>query len=108
MPTVSVLFPVYNAVSDLARALRSLLNQTYQDFEVIAIDDGSTDGSGELLDKFECEDTRLRVIHQPNAGALGKVLNRAADLAKGKYLARQDADDASHPSRLEEQVHYLD
>jgi glycosyltransferase involved in cell wall biosynthesis len=107
MPTVSILLPVYNAVDDLPRALHSLLNQTYRDFEVIAIDDGSTDGSGELLDKYAYADARIRVFHQENARALGKVLNRAAALAQGKYLARQDADDASAPSRFENQVKYL-
>jgi glycosyltransferase involved in cell wall biosynthesis len=107
MPLVSVLLPVYNALPDLSRALRSLLAQTFVDFEIIAIDDGSTDGSGELLENFAKQDARLRVFHQPNAGALGKVLNRAAELAQGKYLARQDADDASSPIRLEKQVAYL-
>ena len=108
MPTVSILFPVYNAINDIQRAMRSLLNQTYQDFEIITIDDGSTDGSGELLNEFANTDPRVRVFHQPNAGALGKVLNRAAELAEGRYLARQDADDASAPNRLAGQVHYLD
>jgi glycosyltransferase involved in cell wall biosynthesis len=108
MPTISVLLPVYNALPDLSRALRSLSAQTFTDFEVIAINDGSTDGSGELLDRYARTDTRFHVFHQPNAGALGKVLNRAAELAQGKYLARQDADDASEPSRLENQVHYLE
>jgi glycosyltransferase involved in cell wall biosynthesis len=108
MPTVSILLPVYNAIDDLPRALTSLVNQTYRDFEVIAINDGSTDGSGELLDKYSQADTRIRVFHQKNAGALGKVLNRAAELAQGKYLARQDADDASVPTRMQEQVSYLD
>jgi glycosyltransferase involved in cell wall biosynthesis len=108
MPTISVLLPVYNAVNDLPRALKSLLNQTYHDFEIIAIDDGSTDGSGELLDSYAHSDQRIRVFHQSNAGALGKVLNRAAELAQGKYIARQDADDASAPTRLEKQVNYLD
>jgi glycosyltransferase involved in cell wall biosynthesis len=108
MPLVSILLPVYNAASDLPQAVNSLLNQAYRDFEVIAIDDGSTDGSGELLDKYARTDPRIRVFHQENAGALGKVLNRAAELAQGKYLARQDADDASDPSRLENQIKYLE
>ena len=108
MPAISVLFPVYNAVADLPRSLPSLLNQTFRDFEVIAIDDGSVDGSGDLLEKYARADARIRVFHQPNAGALGKVLNRAAELAQGKYLARQDADDVSHSSRFENQFNYLE
>jgi len=107
MPTVSVLLPIYNGFPDLSRAICSLQNQTYKDFEIIAIDDGSTDGSGELLDKFAKSDTRIRAFHQENAGSLGKVLNNAAKLATGEYLARQDADDASAPTRLEDQVNYL-
>lgn len=108
MPTVSVLFPVYNASNDLARALNSLLVQTYSDFEIIAIDDGSTDGSGEMLEKFSQVDSRIRIFHQPNAGSLGKTLNKALEHARGKYIARQDADDASTPNRLGNQVEYLD
>ena len=108
MPTVSIILPVYNAIIDLPRALYSLINQTYSDFEVIAVDDGSTDGSGEMLDRFSQKDPRIRVIHQQNAGSLGKTLNKALEFAQGKYIARQDADDASHPSRLENQVRYMD
>ena len=108
MPLISVLLPVFNAENELPRAVCSLLNQTYQEFEIVAINDGSTDASGQLLDEFSRSDSRLRVYHQPNAGALGKVLNRAAELAQGTYLARQDADDASALTRLEEQVSYLE
>jgi glycosyltransferase involved in cell wall biosynthesis len=107
MPTVSILLPVYNALPDLPRALRSLQAQTFTDFEIVAIDDGSTDGSGELLEQYAQADSRIRVFHQTNAGALGKVLNRAAELARGQYLARQDADDASAPTRLEKQLAYF-
>jgi len=108
MPVVSVLLPVYNAIHDLPRVMSTLREQTFSDFEIIAIDDGSTDGSAKWLDHYISLDRRLRVFHQPNAGALGKVLNRAAELAEGRYLARQDADDASALTRFEEQVHYLD
>ncbi len=107
MPTVSILLPVYNAVKDLPRAIHSLLNQTFLDFEVIAIDDGSNDGSSEMLDTFSQKDARIRVFHQSNAGALGITLNKALEHAQGQYIARQDADDASHPTRLENQVRYL-
>jgi glycosyltransferase involved in cell wall biosynthesis len=108
MPIISVLLPVYNAAKDLPNVLKSLSKQTFTDFEIIAIDDGSTDGSGELLEKCAHKDARIRVFHQENAGALGKVLNRAAELAQGKYLARQDADDLSDASRLHNQVEYFE
>lgn len=107
-PRVSILLPVYNAAADLSRALNSLRAQTLTDFEVIAINDGSSDASGGILDDYARREPRLRVFHQGNAGALGQVLNRAAELAAGKYLARHDADDASSPQRLEQQVHYLE
>jgi len=108
MPLVSVLLPVFNAAPDLPRAIHSLGIQTLKDFEVIAIDDGSTDGSGQLLDEFSRRDPRIKVVHQDNAGTLSKVLNTAAQLARGKYLARQDADDASDPTRLQRQVQYME
>jgi glycosyltransferase involved in cell wall biosynthesis len=108
MPLVSVLLPVYNSIQDLPRAIHSLRIQTFDDFEVIAIDDGSTDKSGQVLDEYAHSDARIRVFHQANAGNLGTVLNKAAELARGKYFARQDSDDASAVTRLEEQVQYLD
>jgi glycosyltransferase involved in cell wall biosynthesis len=108
MPIVSVLLPVYNAANDLPLVLNSLLMQTFIDFEIIAINDGSTDSSGELLERYAHKDHRIRVVHQENAGSLGKVLNHAAELASGKYMARQDADDLSDVSRLYNQVEYFE
>lgn len=106
MPTISILLPVYNAVHDLPYVLNGLLQQTYTDFEVIAVNDGSTDGSGELLDYYAANDKRFKVVHQSNAG-LGAALNRASEVAIGTYLARQDADDVSAPTRLERQICYM-
>ena len=108
MPSISVLLPVYNAGSDLHRAIQSILNQSYRDIEIIAIDDGSSDNSGQILDQYSKIDSRLRVFHQENAGALGKTLNIAAEHAHGKYLVRHDADDVSHPIRIENQIKYLE
>lgn len=107
MPRVSVIISVYNNYRELPRAMRSLFYQTFQDFEVIAVDDGSIDGSGELLDGYAAQDPRVRVIHQENTG-LGPALHRACLAAQGEYLARQDADDVSAPTRLERQVEYMD
>lgn len=107
MPTVSILLPVYNSAPELPRAISSLLNQTYTDFEIIAINDGSTDESGNLLDRFAQKDHRIKVIHQPNAGNLGTTLNTAANAATGRLFARHDADDASAPNRIADQVDYL-
>jgi len=104
-PQVSVLLPVYNAQNYLREAIDSILNQSFTDFELIIINDGSKDRSKEIIDSYT--DSRIKAIHQDNAG-LPVSLNRAIAIAKGKYLARQDHDDVSLPKRLEEQVSYMD
>ena len=103
-PQVSVILPVYNAQSYLRESIDSILNQSFSDFELIIINDGSTDGSLEIIKSYS--DDRIVLINQDNAG-LPISLNRAIQIAKGQFLARQDADDISQPSRLEEQVTYL-
>jgi glycosyltransferase involved in cell wall biosynthesis len=104
-PLVSVLLPVHNGRPYLEAALRSVLAQTYRNLEVIVVDDGSTDGSHEVVES--CRDSRLRLLRQPNRG-LPATLNRAIELARGKYLARQDADDLALPERFERQVRFLE
>ena len=86
-------------------ALESLLSQTFVNFEVIAIDDGSTDNSAEVLNAVA--DQRIRVFHQANMG-LAATLNRGLSLARGSLIARQDQDDLSYPERLGKQVEYMD
>jgi glycosyltransferase involved in cell wall biosynthesis len=103
-PLVSVLMPVYNGAADLRRALDTVLGQTFRDFEVIAINDGSKDESAALLDAVD--DPRVRVIHQDNMG-LAATLNRGLAMARGGLIARQDQDDLSHPERFAKQVAYL-
>ncbi|HRO63201.1 glycosyltransferase [Thermomonas sp.] len=106
-PDVSVLMGVYNAAPTLARTLDSILTQEGVALEFIVVDDGSTDGSGEILDRAAARDSRLVVLHQANAG-LTISLQRASELARGKYLARQDAGgDRSLPGRLAAQVQCL-
>jgi glycosyltransferase involved in cell wall biosynthesis len=104
-PKISVILPVYNAQSYLRESIESILNQSFQDFELIMINDGSIDGSLSIMESYA--DQRIRIINQSNAG-LPISLNRAIATAKGKYLARQDADDISLPERLSKQVAYLD
>jgi glycosyltransferase involved in cell wall biosynthesis len=106
-PEVSVLMAVYNGRPYLETSVRSILNQTFEDFEFIVINDGSTDGSGEVLEQFAVSDKRIRVFHQENRGIVSS-LNRGLEEAKGEYVARMDADDISLPKRLECQVHFLD
>ncbi len=102
---VSVIMPVYNGAQYLREAIKSILNQTFHDFEFIIINDGSTDASQEIIDSFN--DSRLVVIQQKNMG-LTKSLNKGLKIASGEYIARQDADDISFPDRFEKQVAYLD
>lgn len=96
--------PIYNGAADLVKALDSVLSQTFEDFEVIAINDGSKDDSAALLNAVVAP--RVRVIHQDNMG-LAATLNRGLSLARGALVARQDQDDLSHPERLARQVSYL-
>jgi glycosyltransferase involved in cell wall biosynthesis len=106
MPKVSVILPVYNAEKYLKEAIDSILNQTYTDFELILINDGSTDGSQEIIDNYKDH----RIVHISNEINKGLIysLNKAIDFAKGKYIARMDADDIALPQRFEKQVEYLE
>ena len=106
-PTVSVLMSVYDGLPYLREAVDSVLGQSYPDFEVVAIDDGSTDGSGAVLDAYAEADPRLRVVHQENRGLIA-ALNRGLGLCRGRYTARMDADDVCLPDRLGQQVAVLD
>ena len=102
---ISVLLPVYNGEEFVKQAIESILNQTYENFELIIIDDGSTDVSASIIQKMV--DKRISFYKQNNQG-LAKTLNRAISLSKGKYLARHDQDDLSHPQRFEKQVSFLE
>jgi glycosyltransferase involved in cell wall biosynthesis len=104
VPLVSVALPVRNGGADLPKAIDTILAQTLADFELIVINDGSTDDTAAVLDRQR--DQRLRVVHQDNAG-LAASLNRAIALARGRYVARQDHDDWARPTRLEQQVAFL-
>ncbi len=104
---LSVLMPVYNGEKYLAEAIDSILNQTLRDFELIAVDDGSTDTSRAILEDYAKKDPRLRVISRPNTGIVG-ALNDAVRASKADLLARMDADDVALPDRFQVQVNYLD
>jgi glycosyltransferase involved in cell wall biosynthesis len=105
-PTVSIILSVYNASPFLDKALQSLIDQTYKQFEIIVINDGSSDNSESIIRKFLEEDDRIVLVNQENIG-LTKSLNKGIQLARGKYIARQDADDISLKGRLEKQVSLL-
>ena len=106
-PLVSVLMPVYNAVDTLDEALESLRHQSLKDVEIVAGDDGSEDGSGELLERWQKREPRLRLLRSEHEGLIA-ALNRGLAECRGRLLARMDADDRSHPQRLEKQVALLE
>lgn len=99
---ISVIIPLYNKGKQIAHTLRSVLNQTFQDFEVVIVDDGSTDGSVAEVEKF-C-DSRIRLIHQKNAG-VAAARNRGIEEAKSDLIAFLDADDEWKPEYLATQYH---
>lgn len=105
---VSVILPVYNCGNGLYGVLDCLLNQTYQDFEIIAIDDCSTDNSLKILEKYANKDSRIKIFtNQVNIG-LTKSLNKAIKKARGEYIVRQDGDDISAVDRIEKQIFFLE
>jgi glycosyltransferase involved in cell wall biosynthesis len=107
-PLVSVIMPVFNAEKYLGQAVESILNQHYQQFEFLIIDDGSTDGSRKILDEYSRLDKRIHLIRQPGNQGLIAALNLGIDTARGKYIARMDADDISVLERFSKQVEYLE
>lgn len=107
MPKISVVMPVYNNAPYLAAAIESILNQSRDDFEFVIVDDGSTDGSGAIMDGYAARDGRLRIVRQENRGMIA-ALNRGLDLARGELIARMDGDDMAEPARFEKQAAFLD
>ncbi len=99
-PKISVLLPVYNARPWIARAVNSILHQTFQDFELILVDDGSTDGSADIAETLTAP--RVRLFRRPHTGLVA-ALNFGLQQARGEWIARMDADDESLPQRLEKQ-----
>lgn len=106
-PTISVLLPVFNGERYLRAALESVINQSFRDFELLALDGGSKDRSLSILRKYETKDSRVHVLIRENL-ALIPSLNELIAISRGPYLARMDADDICRPQRFEKQVAYLD
>ncbi|MDQ3534128.1 MAG: glycosyltransferase [Bacteroidota bacterium] len=103
-PAITVLMPVYNAEKYLKEAIDSILNQTHLDFEFLIIDDGSTDSSIEIINSYN--DSRIRLVQNEQNFGITYSLNRGIHLASNELIARMDADDISHPTRLEKQYMY--
>ena len=107
IPKVSVLLAVYNAESYVEVAIRSILTQSFKDIELILIDDGSSDGSPDILRRLAAEDQRIRLSIRPNKG-IPATANEMIDQARGRYLSLMDHDDIKLPHCIEREVDYLD
>jgi len=107
-PALSVLMTVYQGASLLPATLDSVLTQTFTDFEFITVDDGSTDGTGAVLQAYAARDARLKVLHNPANQGITRAMNRLFPMARGRYVTRHDADDLSAPERFAQQVAFLD
>lgn len=97
---LTIVVPIYKVEKYLGKCVDSLRNQTYQNLEIILVDDGSPDGCGELCDQYALEDSRIKVIHKVNGG-LSDARNAGIDIAKGKYIGFVDSDDYIHPQMFE-------
>ena len=100
MPAISVIVPVYQAEALLPQCVESVLAQTFSDWELLLIDDGSRDGSPTLCDGYAARDPRIRVFHKPNGG-VSTARNLGLEQATGPYIAFLDADDTFEPAALE-------
>jgi len=107
MPRASIVMPAYNAERYVAQAIESVQSQTMPEFELIAINDGSTDGTLAILEGFARGDARIKVYSQPNRG-FAESLHRGFELAENDWIFRMDADDRMHPNRLERQLAFLE
>ena len=103
---LTVLMSVYNGEKYLREAVDSILSQTFRDFEFLIINDGSSDGTAQILESYD--DPRMRIVYNEENIGLTRSLNKGLKLARGEYIARMDADDISLPERLEKQVEFLD
>lgn len=97
---ISVIVPVYNVEKELPRCIKSLLTQTYSNFELLLINDGSSDGSPEIMERYAEKDPRIRTLHKKNGG-VSSARNRGLEQAKGEYVCFVDADDVVASCYLE-------
>ncbi|HKK53946.1 MAG TPA: glycosyltransferase family A protein [Patescibacteria group bacterium] len=99
-PKISVIIPTYNRANFLPRAIKSVLNQTFKDFELIIVDDGSTDNTKEVINNYLKNDDRIKYIYQQNSGGPPKPKNTGIKIAKGEYIAFLDSDDEWFKDKL--------
>lgn len=108
MPKISVIIPAYNRADLLPRTIGSVLSQTFSDFELIIVDDGSTDNTKEVVEDFIAKDSRIRYYWQENSGGAAKPKNTALEYCTGKYIAYLDHDDEWFPTKLEKQYDFFE
>lgn len=109
MPNISVIMPVYNSEKYLAKAIESVIAQTYDNWELLIINEyGSDDKSVDIVNEYANHDTRIRLIQNDSRLGLAESLNRGIREAKGNFIARLDADDLAHPTRFEKQLKFLE
>jgi glycosyltransferase involved in cell wall biosynthesis len=107
-PLVSVAMPAYNAENYIAAAIESILGQSFRDFELIIIDDGSTDDTLRIINKYSETDERVVVLKNDRNLGVNRTMNKGIEAARGKYIAIMNADDISLPERLEKEVRFLE
>lgn len=106
-PAVSVLMPAYNAQKYIAIAIKSILEQTFSDFEFIIIDDGSSDETPFIIEEYAKRDSRIVFLQNSQNLKISQALNQGLEIANGEFIARMDADDWSYPERLEVQLDFM-
>ena len=104
---LSIIVPVYNVEEYITECIDSILAQTYKDWELILVDDGSTDNSGKICEEYALKDSRIKVIHKENGG-LSSARNSGLDIAKGEYITFIDGDDFISPDTIEENINILE
>lgn len=108
IPMISVVMSVYNEEQHVSQAMESILNQTFNDFEFIIVNDGSVDKTYEIIKRYAEKDKRIRIINHAKREGLANSLNDGIKIAQGKYIARMDADDISLPERFQRQVEFME
>lgn len=108
MPKISVIMPAYNAEKYIGLAIESIIDQTFTDWELIIVDDGSMDGTWQIINNYAQNDPRIIPLKNEVNLKLAKSLNKGIEVARGKYIARMDADDWSYPQRLMSQFNFME
>jgi teichuronic acid biosynthesis glycosyltransferase TuaG len=107
MPLISIITPVYNASASIGKVIQSVQAQLFTDWEMVIVDDCSDDGTGAVVERFNADDPRIRLIRRAENGGAAKATNHALSVAKGDYIAFLNADDLWLPEKLGQQLHFM-